>query len=279
MGFSDQLFIGALGLVPKKALSHAVRGLAQIRAKPAVRAFASTFGIDVAEAEHEIDTYGSVLDFFTRRLKPDARPLDQDPDAILSPADGTFDAHGLVEEGRLFQAKGREYTLAALLADEERARRYEGGRYATVYLSPRDYHWVHSPADARVVGATYVPGQLWPVNRPSVRVVDQLFAKNERLITHLETDRFGPMELVMVGATCVGRIRTTYDESLTTNAGKDELERRTYQTARALGRGDPLGVFEFGSTVVLVLARGAELDELEVGSGIHMGQAIGRKKR
>ncbi|MBI4816808.1 MAG: phosphatidylserine decarboxylase [Deltaproteobacteria bacterium] len=274
MSFSDQLFIGTLGLVPKKTLSHAVRGLARIPAKSAVRVFASTFDIDVAEAERGIEEYSSILQFFTRRLKPGARPLDEDPSSVLSPADGTFDAHGLIEEGRLFQAKGREYTLGALLADPERAARYEGGRYATVYLSPRDYHWVHCPADAKVVGATYVPGQLWPVNRPSVRVVDQLFAKNERLITHLETERFGAMELVMVGATCVGHIRTTYDDSLVTNAGATEITKRTYDPTRDLKRGEPLGVFEFGSTVVLIAERGVELDELEDGAPIRVGKSI-----
>jgi len=270
-----KLLIGTLSLVPKKALSRGVRGLVQVRSAMAVRRFAAKFGIDLAEAEHPVERYGTILELFTRRLKPGVRPLDPDPRALLSPVDAKLDVYGKIEGGRLVQAKGREYTLAALLGDEALAARYEGGSFATLYLSPKDYHRIHSPASGRVLGYTYVPGELWPVNAAAVRHVDSLFARNERVITHLETAPFGRMEVVMVGATNVGHMTLAYDEALRTNVGAKEVVRRAYDAPLALERGAELGVFEMGSTVILVLEPKVALDPIPMGSFVRMGTRLG----
>jgi phosphatidylserine decarboxylase len=272
---SGKGFITVMGAVPKKPLSRTVRGLVQVRSKMAIRRFAARYGIAVEEAEKPIEDYAHILDFFTRRLKPGARPLDPDPGALLSPVDAKLDAAGRIEGGALLQAKGRTYALGALLADEARAARYEGGTFATLYLSPRDYHRIHSPADADVAGCTYVPGELWPVNPAAVSHVDALFARNERVITHLETERFGAMELVMVGATCVGHMTVAYDEEIATNTGATEIDRRSYAPPRRLARGDELGVFEMGSTVILIVGPGVKLDLEPMGRMLRMGQRLG----
>ena len=275
MSVRDQLFIGAMSVVPKNRLSRVVRRLASVRSGVAVRRFAARYRLDLSEAEKPIESYLSVLDLFTRRLRPGIRPIDPEVGALVSPVDGVLDACGTITAGRLLQAKGREYTLSALLASETEAARYEGGSYLTLYLSPRDYHRIHAPATGQVTRSTYVPGTLYPVNPAAVAQVDGLFARNERLITHLETERFGPIALVMVGATCVGHIKVVYDAAIGTNTGGAEIVRRDYLPPRTLERGDELGVFEMGSTVVLIVQKGVEIVSLPPGSPVRLGNRLG----
>jgi phosphatidylserine decarboxylase len=271
-----KLILGALEVLPEKHLSRAVRALAATPAQFAVRRFAAAYGIDVSEAEHPLDAYPSVLAFFTRRLKPGARPLDPDPRAFLSPVDGVLDVTGPVTADRIVQAKGRDYSVAALLASPELAARYEGGSFATIYLSPRDYHRTHSPVEGRVVEATYVPGALMPVNPNAVAHVDGLFARNERLVTVIDTEHFGRVAYVMVGATCVGHMKVAYDESIATNTGGASLDRRVYSPPVPIARGGELGVFELGSTVVVLVERHVRLTT-PAGTAVRMGQAIGHR--
>lgn len=270
-----KLFIQTMKLLPKKRLSRTVRSLTKVRSQMAVRRFAARYGINLDEAEKPIEEYACILDLFTRRLKPGVRPLDPNPDALLSPVDGTYDARGRVEQGTLFQAKGRSYSLSALLADEQRARRYEGGNYVTLYLAPSDYHRIHSPISAKVTGYSYVPGELYPVNPAAVQHVDSLFAVNERLITHLQSDAFGKMELVMVGATNVGHMKVMYDDSVQTNMGASQIVRHQYEESKYLNRGDELGVFEMGSTVVLITEPGVRIADFPNGTAVKMGESIG----
>lgn len=270
---SGKLFIATMGVVPKKPLSRVVRRLTEVRSKMAIRRFAARYQINVDEAEKPLDEYGTILEFFTRRLKPGARPIDAEANALVSPVDAKLDAMGPIEQGTLLQAKGRPYALAAMLADEEAAARYEGGGYMTMYLSPKDYHRIHCPADATVTGYTYVPGELYPVNPAAVAHVDALFARNERLITHLQTERFGPMELVMVGATCVGHMTVAYDDEIATNVGASQIVRRRYESPIPLAKGDDLGVFEMGSTVILIVGSQVELTATK-GADVQMGQRI-----
>jgi phosphatidylserine decarboxylase len=268
-----------LEALPQNELSRLVRRGAQSgSSKRAIRAFAERYKIALEEAEKDIDEYGSLLEFFTRRLKPGLRPLDPDPRALLCPVDGVLDAGGTITSGRLIQAKGREYTLAALLASEDRAKRFEGGRFATLYLSPRDYHRVHSPATAVVTGATYVPGSLMPVNPNAVLNVDSLFSRNERLITHLRSEIFGEIDFVMVGATCVGHIKVVYDDSLATNCGAKEISKTSYDPPPRLERGAELGVFELGSTVILLVEPGVELDLASVPRPVRIGTRLGTQR-
>jgi phosphatidylserine decarboxylase len=194
---------------------------------------------------------------------------------VVSPVDARVASAGCSLEGRLVQAKGRDYTLAALLNDPVDGRRFEGGCYATLYLSPRDYHRIHSPLDGEIEGYSYIPGVLFPVNAPAVRSVPNLFCVNERLVTFLAT-RLGKIAVVKVGATCVGRIRAAYDD-VVTNSGR-KAERRRYDRPIPIAKGAELGVFEMGSTVILLFEKGAVdlSSSLVEGARVRVGEEIAR---
>lgn len=275
MSIGGKVLLGAIGLLPEKHISRAVRRLADTSAPFAVRRFAAAYGIDLEEAEHPIDHYPSVLAFFTRRLKPGARPLDPDPKSFLCPVDGVLDVTGPVRADRILQAKGCDYSVAALVADPQLAARYEGGSFATIYLSPRDYHRTHSPVSGHVIAATYVPGALFPVNPNAVANVDGLFARNERLVTVIDSPGFGRVTYVMVGATCVGHIKTAYDATIATNTGGTVLERKTYDPPIPIERGGELGVFELGSTVIVLVERHVKLTA-PAGLAVRLGTPLGR---
>lgn len=281
---NDRLYLGALGLLPKNALSRAMGHLAYQRlpqpiSGASVRAFARAYDINVDEAEHPIGHYRSVGEFFTRRLRPGARPVDVSPDTAVSPADGAFANGGRIEGGALIQAKGRHYTAGALLGDEEMGARFDGGHWATVYLSPRDYHRVHHPVEGRIVGARYIPGRLWPVNRQAVQGIDQLFCINERVITYVESP-MGLVATVMVGATNVGHISVAYDDEIHSNQKKGEGFTRRYDPSPEVVRGAELGTFHLGSTaVVLFEAKDLVLEAMPGGSPVRMGQPLARRER
>jgi phosphatidylserine decarboxylase len=279
MSEPGRLFIAGLSVLPKKSMSRAVRRLASVPARVAVRRFAEHFRLDMDEAERPLDEYGSILELFTRRLKPGVRPIDPEPRALVSPVDAQFLVGGPVcgsaGEGVLVQAKGKTFTLAALLADEGALSAYRRGTYLTMYLSPRHYHRIHSPADGRIVGYTYVPGALYPVNAAAVNHVDQLFARNERLITHVESPRFGRVAVVKVGATNVGHIKLAYDPTVATNLGAHEIVRHRYEAPIPVARGDDLGVFEMGSTVILVTEAPVQLRALAPQEELRVGERLG----
>lgn len=275
------LLLRTLGLVPKNALSRAVGAAAHVPlpgplARASIHAFARLYHIDVAESERPPRDYSSVGKFFARRLRPGARPIDRRPGIAVAPADGRLLNHGRISgDGRLIQAKDRTYRVGALLADDELGDGFLGGSWTTIYLSPRDYHRVHFPVEGRVVAARYVPGNLWPVNGPAVAHVDQLFCVNERLITYVDSP-LGLVAIVMVGATSVGHITVAYDPSLETNRSV-AAGHRSYSTARPVARGDELGVFHLGSTVVVVFANAdVEPKALLEGEAVRVGQAIAR---
>lgn len=275
MGQGESLTIRGLRRLDRNKLSRRFRGLAKVRSKMAVRQFVARFDVDMSEAEHPLEHYESVLDLFTRRLAPGARPIDPDPRALVSPVDGAYLVGGHVESGTLLQAKGKAYSLSALLAGPEAAKPFEGGSYITLYLSPRDYHRIHSPADGKITGYTYVPGDLWPVNAHGVAHVDGLFAVNERITSHLETEAFGRVDVVKVGATNVGHMRLAYDDGIATNVGGQKIERRTYEDPIDVARGDELGVFEMGSTVIVVTERRVEFEPFERDDPVRLGRPLG----
>lgn len=275
------LLITALRLVPKNALSYAVGAFLRTpwprpMVRLIIRNFSKAYGVQTDEAEHDYLSYRTFNDFFTRRLKPGLRPLAPGEDVACSPVDGTIGQLGTIENGTLVQAKGRLYTLAEFLVDPEDTKAYEGGTYATLYLAPYNYHRIHTPLAGRITGFSHIPGHLWPVNAKGVAEIDRLFAVNERLITHLETQA-GRVAVAKVGATCVGRIRATYDD-LITNNGPAEYRRVRYDAPIDIGRGDECGVFEMGSTVILLFQKGRLALEagLAPGQPIRMGQALGR---
>lgn len=243
--------------VPKRLMSRAV-GLAALAplprplSGPVIACFARLFGIDVKEAEHPISTYRSVNQFFTRKLKPGARSIDGER---VHPVDGRLTERGQVAKGQLVQAKNWTYGLAEFLGDEVLAKAFEGGQYLTYYLCPADYHRVHAPASGRLVNARHIPGLLWPVNEWSVHNIRRLFCLNERVVLNFEGEA-GRWTMVMVGATNVGQISVTLDPSVVTNRWLwHEPTERWYQPPIAVRTGDEVGIFNLGSTVIVIFEK------------------------
>lgn len=278
----DALLIGTLGLVPKNLLSRAVGAAAHARlpspiTRASVRIFASRYGIDLDEAELPISEYRTIGELFTRRLKPGARPIDRRPGFAVSPADGHISNSGRIEDGELIQAKGRSYAVADLLRDRHEGERFAHGSWVTVYLSPRDYHRVHHPVEGRIVASRYVPGHLWPVNRAAVTRVDDLFCVNERIVTYVDSP-LGEVASIMVGATSVGHMTMAYDEEIVANRGLPAVH-KLYEDGLPVARGDEMGVFRLGSTVVVLFADPDVVPEpLEPDQPIRMGEAIARRR-
>lgn len=277
----DRTYMTLMRLLPRSALSTAVGALTRAPVPKAVhqaaaKAFARAFRVDLDEAEGTLADYPTFGQFFTRRLKPGLRPVDPDPASIVSPVDGTVSEVGTVTRGRCVQAKGIDFPVDRLLGEPGAAERFEGGAFATLYLSPRDYHRIHAPVAGAVWGYNYLPGAFWPVNPASVRSVDALFAVNERLVTWLDTKALGRLAVVAVGATCVARIHAAYD-TLVTHTGQPARAHR-YPQPIPVEKGGELGMFEMGSTVVLVLepGKGAWDAWLKPGEKVRMGQRIGR---
>jgi phosphatidylserine decarboxylase len=270
----DRFLLFLMRLMPTHAISRMVGHLAeQPFSRGIIPFFAKQFGIAVEEAEKNAQEYGSLNEFFTRKLKPGMRPVASEPDAIVSPADGKVAAFGLIKEGKLIQAKGVYYTVWDLLGiPEKEAKRFDGGQFITVYLSPRDYHRVHSPISGRITDYSYLPGTLFPVNAFG----EGLLAKNERLITFIESTA-GLVGVVKVGATIVGSVKVRYSNTATTNIRAGVVERGKPTEPLQIEKGEEIGYFRFGSTVVLVFEQGAIqfAEDLKVGQMVKMGEKIG----
>ena len=242
-----------------------------------IRRFIAAYDVDMSEAARGVGEFTSFNDFFTRELKPGARPLADASQYVPSPADGAVSQIGRIEEGRIFQAKGRHFTAAQLLGgDKQAAARFDGGQFATIYLSPRDYHRVHMPAAGTLKSATYVPGELFSVNQVTAENVDGLFARNERLAC-LFAGPDGLFASVMVGAMIVAGIETVWSGLVETHAAK--RVREEFGDEHTFAAGDEIGRFILGSTVVLLFEPGkVEWDaRLKAGAAVRMGQAIGRR--
>lgn len=279
---NDRLFIGALRLVPKNTLSRLVGALSRWRAPTgllawAMAAFARRYGIDLSESP-PLPGYRSFGEFFARPLLPGRRSVAAGERVVVSPVDGVVSETGLARSGLLLQVKGIDYPASALLGDEALARRFRGGTYLTIYLSPRDYHRIHFPLGGRVVGFRYLPGKLWPVNPASVRTVRGLFALNERLVTIAETPA-GACAVVAVGATVVGRVRASYDPLVpVTNLFRAKPQGKDYPAPIAVAKGQELGAFEMGSTVILLFEPGrVRLDApIAPGKPVFVGERLGQ---
>ena len=278
----DDLVIQFLERVPKNLASRGFGAVSEIPLPQPLQgavneAFAAAAGIDRGESEREPHEYRTLNDFFTRRLRSDAREIEAERQTTaVSPVDGTFSAHGRIEDGTLIQAKGREYSVLELLDSGAHAEHFQSGVYATLYLSPRDYHRIHSPVSAAITEVSYVPGELFPVFPMAVENVDRLFAINERLISMLDVGEHGHLAVVKVGATCVGRISLTFHDWQTNMSYR---RRRVEQLEEPVevSAGDEIGVFNLGSTVVLLFSEpGFSLDGgLGEGEPVRMGQRLG----
>ena len=238
------------------------------------------YAIDMSQAaQADPFAYASFNAFFTRALKAGARPLPADAQAIACPADGRISQFGAIRDGRLFQAKGRDFSAAELLGDEAAAAAYANGRFITVYLSPRDYHRVHAPLDGTLRETVHVPGRLFSVAPSAVEAVPRLFARNERLVCHFD-GAAGPFAVVMVGAMLVSGVETVWD-GVEIPPYARRIVRKDWRGKQVrVHRGGELGRFNMGSTVIVLLPSGtAEIDgDLSVQSLVRMGQPIGRVK-
>jgi phosphatidylserine decarboxylase len=266
-----------LRYVPKNHLSRAVGRLVHTRLPPPiarrlVRWFANAYEIDVDAADRELGDYPSIGHFFTRDLREGLRPIEGD---FVSPVDGTLRNFGSITDGRLEQVKGKNYTVASFLGDETYARRYDNGAFFNLYLSPQDYHHVHSPVSGRIVRSVHIPGKLWPVNDWSMANVDELFSVNERVITYIGCT-YGLVAVVMIGATNVGKMSVVYD-SFISNTNADKTVARDYAPPISIAAGSRLGTFHMGSSVV-VLIEPRRIDlarvRLEVAKKVQYGAAV-----
>lgn len=278
----ERATVGAVRWAPKGLYSAAIGWGARMTVpRPlralAYRAFARRVGASLGEVELPLGEYQSFSHFFARRLRSGARPLPTDPGAVVSPCDGTVAAIGVADEGRLIQAKGRDYALAQLLDDEAASARLVGGPYVTIYLSPANYHRVHSPLAAELVGYSHLPGTLFPVNPLFSREVEGLMATNERVVFHLRT-AVGMAALVMVAAIGVSNIEITHDalETRYLRRRKRSPHRVDFERPIPVGRGEELGIFHLGSTTILIFEPGRiRSNDLRVGDTVQLGQEIG----
>lgn len=275
-----KIYMLLLRFLPKNTVSKILGILAGLHLPrffmiPILLAFARIYKINVKEAELEIKDYRSLNKFFTRSLKNGSRIIAPGTHVIVSPVDGTLLAHGEITEGILMQTKGIEFSLEELLGTSQYLDRFMGGAYATIYLSPQDYHRIHSPSSGRIIGAYYKPGKLFPVNQMAVNSIKRLFSRNERLITYIDT-KFGMVALVKVGATSVGKIRVTYDKDLSTNKWFRFSQEQTYDEPIFVQKGEEVGRFEMGSTVMVLLEKeSARLLDFEARQKFQYGQPIG----
>lgn len=281
-----------LSQMPQGALSRGFGRVADVpiplRMRPAVLgAFARAVGADLDEVEHPLEHYGTLNEFFVRRLRPCVRSWPGDDTVLASPVDGATGQTGRVTGGRVLQAKGRWYSVAELLGDTAEAERYEGGSFVTLYLSPKDYHRIHAPCGGTIAYARHIPGRLLPVNAAAVMHVPDLFPLNERLLCAIDGP-LGRVTVVAVGAYNVGRISAAFDADWHAGPGETRwiTNRRGGQTARhdydppiPVAQGDELMAFHLGSTVVLLLEPGRV--ELKGGllpdRGVSLGQALGSR--
>ena len=267
-------------VLPHRLLSSLARSLAY-STRPGTKQWlidtvTRKFGVDLSEAaEPDPTAYPSFNAFFTRALKPGARVADPDPRALLMPADGRISQCGDIVDGRIFQAKGQSFTAAELLGSEVDAAPFADGSYATVYLSPRDYHRLHMPWTGTLRETVHVPGRLFSVGTDAVASVPRLFARNERLVCHFDTD-FGPMVSVMVGALLVSGVETVWS-GIEIPAYGDRITRKDYRGERiVLERFAEMARFNYGSTVIVLLPKGvAALDPaLKSESPVRLGERL-----
>jgi phosphatidylserine decarboxylase len=251
-----------LFVLPKKLLSRFVGFLMGLKLpkllrKPIIGGFASVYNINLMEAERALETYPSIGDFFVRRLKEGARPISECE--IVHPADALISQASSIASGALIQAKGKTYDIVKFLGSEDYAKKLTRPKFMTYYLCPTDYHRVHSPITAKVKSIQHIPGNLWPVNNWSVERIDELFAINERVVVELEA-AVGTMYCVLVGATNVGKMTLSFDPEIISN--RSNVKKPIYKEYEnvILNKGDELGCFHMGSTVVLVMDEAFAVD-------------------
>jgi phosphatidylserine decarboxylase len=275
---SERLAVLPQYLLPKQLLTRLAGRFASARAGAlttgAIRRFVARYGVDMAEAANpDITAYPSFNEFFTRALKPGARPLAQA--AWICPVDGAISRFGRIARGQVFQAKGHAYSATALVGgDAALAAPYENGSFATLYLSPKDYHRIHMPCNATLRRMIHVPGALFSVNPTTARGVPGLFARNERVVCGFDTAQ-GPFVLVLVGATIVGSMATVWHGVVNPPRPGKPREWTYDDPAVVLKQGDEMGRFLLGSTVVLLFPQALRFNPAwQPGGAIRLGEAM-----
>ena len=279
---SDRLGVLPQYLLPKQAMTVLAGKFASARAGAlttrAISRFVDYYRVDMQEAaDPDIASYATFNDFFTRALRPGARPIADA--AVVCPADGAVSQLGAIEGDQIFQAKGHRYSTTALVGgDAALAATFQDGSFATIYLSPRDYHRVHMPCDGRLLRMEYVPGALFSVNALTARGVPGLFARNERVVSLFETP-LGPMVLVLVGATIVGSMATVWHGQV--NPPRTSAPRRWDYADQTitLRKGEEMGRFMLGSTAIVLFQRSAIRFEpgWQAGRVATLGEAMARR--
>lgn len=279
--FATRVAAETLRLLPRKRLS---RGLGRLASQPAARAvvqqaidlYVKAYDVDLSEAQIPPDGFRTFDEFFTRALLEGARPIAGGDETIASPADGRVEDLGPVEPGARIHVKGSEYTIGELLGDPRDGARFDGGTFAVVYLSPRDYHRVHAPVAGLVHTVRHVGGTLLPVNSFGVASYPKLFARNERVAVFQRSEALGEVVTIMVGAVGVGRISLAFDPSIMTNVGRGPTTQR-YDSGDAprLTRGGELGKFHLGSTAIVITGPEHPVElAVQAGDTVRMGSAL-----
>lgn len=275
----NRLFDVLMPVLPKNDLSHWVgrmvhKPLPGVVGRKSVEWFAKYYNINLDEAELPLSQYKTIGDLFIRKLKSGVRPIGE---GVVHPADSLISEAGTIEHLTMIQAKGKTYTVPELLRSGHFASEFEGGSYLTYYLCPTDYHRVHSPVDGEIIWSCHVPGELWPVNEWSVNAVQNLFAINERVVVMIQTPH-GKAALVMVAATNVGNMSMTFDGHISTRFREPErhARERGYTPALPVARGQEVGVFHMGSTVVMLYEKGmlARAASEFKGRRVKMGESL-----
>ncbi len=278
-----QVFSGLGQILPLNMISLAAGKAARLKlpgtlGQPVCSAFVKTFGIDMSEAERPLEDYATIEDVFTRKLKPGARPIEGE---LVFPCDGVLSMSGPANENSAVQAKGLDYSLAELMFGDDVPPDLYLGLFATIYLAPHNYHRVHSPLKGDLKRIRYYPGELWPVNKPSVRWTPSLFTRNERLVFEIETPD-GVLYLAMVGALNVGRITTPFLTDFASNGSLGQARQgpRSFELDRThkIVTGQELGTFMLGSTVIIAfdeaLAKRYRMDHALSSRPVRLGERL-----
>jgi phosphatidylserine decarboxylase len=283
MSHRADLFVALQRMLPKHGLSRVIAKLAESKRpwlkNKLISAAIKAFDINMAEAATEdLDAYENFNAFFTRELKAGVRPIDTSKTSLISPADGAISQAGQISKNRILQAKGIDYSVSRLVGNSTQALTYENGSFATIYLSPKDYHRVHMPISGKLLSSRYIPGELFSVNDQTAQAMPGLFARNERLVCEFESAEFGRFSLIFVGAMLVAGIETIW--SGFEKPGPGAVRETDYsEDAFRFAKGDEIGRFKFGSTVILLFPQQSIewSDNIKPSATVKMGEKIAEK--
>ncbi len=286
MSFKETLTTLPQYILPHHFLSKLMSKFTHSEIKPwknlMINQIIKFYGVKMSEAkEQDINNFASFNHFFTRELKSGVRPVINDENSIACPADGAVSQAGLIEKGKIFQAKGKSFSTVDLLGgDEARAKPFENGNFTTIYLSPKDYHRLHMPVTGTLTEMIHIPGRLFSVNNATANSVNGLFARNERVACLFDTE-FGPMALILVGAIFVSSIETTW-HGVVTPPTISSVQNWTYtENETVIAKGKEMGRFNMGSTIIVLFAEDNVNwnADLIAGKTVQLGEKIGEREK